>query len=134
MQNLIILRYFGKSFIVTYFIHFVKYSEGFTTAVLANKYRYIEQNNLSCDYRFRFGNRMFTPLWNRDNIASVMISFKEPFGTMGRGGYFDNFGIIRLASGTEYSSSDIRDFSSSEFQPQCLNVYKSIVIVMTSEN
>ncbi|CAD5115716.1 DgyrCDS4659 [Dimorphilus gyrociliatus] len=43
----------------------------------------------------RFGNRMFAPLWNRDNIASVVISFKEPFGTFGRGGYFDTFGIIR---------------------------------------
>lgn len=43
----------------------------------------------------RFGNRIFGPIWNRENIASVMISFKEPFGTQGRGGYFDNFGIIR---------------------------------------
>ncbi|XP_035225395.1 glucose-6-phosphate 1-dehydrogenase-like [Stegodyphus dumicola] len=43
----------------------------------------------------RFGNRIFGPIWNRDNIANVMISFKEPFGTQGRGGYFDNFGIIR---------------------------------------
>jgi len=43
----------------------------------------------------RFGNRMFSSIWNRDNIASVIITFKEPFGTQGRGGYFDNFGIIR---------------------------------------
>ncbi|KAI5699406.1 hypothetical protein M8J75_002429 [Diaphorina citri] len=43
----------------------------------------------------RFGNRIFTPTWNRENIASVMITFKEPFGTQGRGGYFDEFGIIR---------------------------------------
>lgn len=43
----------------------------------------------------RFGNRLFNPTWNRDNIASVQISFKEPFGTQGRGGYFDEFGIIR---------------------------------------
>jgi len=46
-------------------------------------------------YGFRFGNRIFNPTWNRDNIASVLISFKEPFGTQGRGGYFDEFGIIR---------------------------------------
>lgn len=45
---------------------------------------------------FRFGNRIFGPLWNRDNIANVTISFKEPFGTQGRGGYFDSFGIIRF--------------------------------------
>lgn len=43
----------------------------------------------------RFGNRIFSPTWNRDNIASVIITFKEPFGTQGRGGYFDEFGIIR---------------------------------------
>jgi hypothetical protein len=27
-----------------------------------------------------------------------VISFKEPFGTQGRGGYFDEFGIIRFES------------------------------------
>ncbi|XP_050412053.1 glucose-6-phosphate 1-dehydrogenase isoform X2 [Patella vulgata] len=43
----------------------------------------------------RFGNRIFSPIWNRESIASVVISFKEPFGTQGRGGYFDEFGIIR---------------------------------------
>ncbi|KAL8597500.1 Glucose-6-phosphate 1-dehydrogenase [Nucella lapillus] len=43
----------------------------------------------------RFGNRIFSPIWNRDNVSSVVISFKEPFGTQGRGGYFDSFGIIR---------------------------------------
>ncbi|KAJ4934400.1 hypothetical protein JOQ06_007195, partial [Pogonophryne albipinna] len=43
----------------------------------------------------RFGNRIFGPIWNRDSIACVVLSFKEPFGTQGRGGYFDDFGIIR---------------------------------------
>ncbi|XP_043357285.1 glucose-6-phosphate 1-dehydrogenase isoform X2 [Dermochelys coriacea] len=43
----------------------------------------------------RFGNRIFGPVWNRDNVACVILTFKEPFGTEGRGGYFDEFGIIR---------------------------------------
>ncbi|KAI0241216.1 Glucose-6-phosphate 1-dehydrogenase [Lamellibrachia satsuma] len=43
----------------------------------------------------RFANCLFSRMWNRDNIASVVITFKEPFGTQGRGGYFDQFGIIR---------------------------------------
>uniref|UniRef100_A0A672U6M4 Glucose-6-phosphate 1-dehydrogenase n=1 Tax=Strigops habroptila TaxID=2489341 RepID=A0A672U6M4_STRHB len=43
----------------------------------------------------RFGNRIFGPIWNRDNVACVVVTFKEPFGTEGRGGYFDDFGIIR---------------------------------------
>ena len=43
----------------------------------------------------RFGNIMLQPLWNRQYIKSVIISFKEDIGTQGRGGYFDNYGIIR---------------------------------------
>lgn len=43
----------------------------------------------------RFANLMFGPIWNRNYIRSVMISFKEPFGVAGRAGYFDQFGIIR---------------------------------------
>lgn len=43
----------------------------------------------------RFGNSLFEPLWSRSFISSVQITFKEPIGTQGRGGYFDQFGIIR---------------------------------------
>uniref|UniRef100_A0A1B0AIZ0 Glucose-6-phosphate 1-dehydrogenase n=1 Tax=Glossina pallidipes TaxID=7398 RepID=A0A1B0AIZ0_GLOPL len=43
----------------------------------------------------RFANKILGSTWNRENIASVVITFKEPFGTEGRGGYFDQFGIIR---------------------------------------
>lgn len=43
----------------------------------------------------RFGNRIFSKTWDRENVGSVYITFKEPFGTFGRGGYFDSFGIIR---------------------------------------
>jgi glucose-6-phosphate 1-dehydrogenase len=43
----------------------------------------------------RFGNEFFGATWSRSHIDNVQISFKEPFGTEGRGGYFDEFGIIR---------------------------------------
>lgn len=43
----------------------------------------------------RFANRFFMPLWNRDNIDNIQIVFREDFGTDGRGGYFDEYGIIR---------------------------------------
>ena len=43
----------------------------------------------------RFSNIMFQPLWSRAYIRNVQICFSENFGTEGRGGYFDNYGIIR---------------------------------------
>jgi len=44
---------------------------------------------------FRFGNSWLDWLWNKNAVASVVISFKEDIGTEGRGGYFDQYGIIR---------------------------------------
>jgi len=72
----------------------------------------------------RFGNEFFGATWNRNHIDSVQISFKEPFGTEGRGGYFDEFGIVRdvmqnhmlqiltllaMERPISFSSEDIRD-------------------------
>lgn len=43
----------------------------------------------------RYSNAIFEPLWNRNHISNIQITFKENFGTKGRGGYFDGYGIIR---------------------------------------
>eukprot|EP00569_Conticribra_weissflogii_P006890 CAMPEP_0171330426 /NCGR_PEP_ID=MMETSP0878-20121228/1988_1 /TAXON_ID=67004 /ORGANISM="Thalassiosira weissflogii, Strain CCMP1336" /LENGTH=518 /DNA_ID=CAMNT_0011830707 /DNA_START=166 /DNA_END=1722 /DNA_ORIENTATION=+ len=43
----------------------------------------------------RFGNLWMESIWNRNNVQCIMLTFKEPFGTEGRGGYFDQYGIIR---------------------------------------
>ncbi|GJN40842.1 hypothetical protein PR202_gn00253 [Eleusine coracana subsp. coracana] len=43
----------------------------------------------------RFSNLVFEPLWSRNYIRNVQLIFSEDFGTDGRGGYFDNYGIIR---------------------------------------
>ena len=43
----------------------------------------------------RFANLVFEPLFCRDYVRNVQVIFSEPFGTEGRGGYFDDYGIIR---------------------------------------
>jgi glucose-6-phosphate 1-dehydrogenase len=43
----------------------------------------------------RFANVALSAAWDKNSISNVQITFKEPFGTEGRGGYFDEFGIIR---------------------------------------
>lgn len=43
----------------------------------------------------RFGNAFVDNMLNNWMVDNVQITFKEPFGTEGRGGYFDKFGIIR---------------------------------------
>lgn len=43
----------------------------------------------------RFANVILDPLWNRNCIKCIQIIFKETIGVEGRGGYFDQYGIIR---------------------------------------
>ena len=43
----------------------------------------------------RFANVCFGAIWNRQHIKSVQVIFKEEVGLDGRGGYFDEYGIIR---------------------------------------
>ena len=43
----------------------------------------------------RFANVLFEPLWDRNTIDHVQITWKENIGVGDRGGYYDNYGIIR---------------------------------------
>lgn len=64
---------------------------------------YLGKEMLQNLFVLRFSNTLFSPLWSRENIDSVQITFKENFGTEGRGGYFDSFGIIRDMIATHLS-------------------------------
>ncbi|CAG8585388.1 10580_t:CDS:10, partial [Acaulospora colombiana] len=64
----------------------------------------------------RFANTALSAGWDKNSISNVQITFKEPFGTEGRGGYFDEFGIIRdvlsiltMERPVSFSAEDIRD-------------------------
>lgn len=62
----------------------------------------------------RFSNQMMKSIWCKENIECVRVTFKEPFGTGGRGGYFD----------------EVRSFlpSFSPSLPSCLLVFFSFFI------
>ncbi|HEY2251624.1 MAG TPA: glucose-6-phosphate dehydrogenase, partial [Planctomycetaceae bacterium] len=49
------------------------------------------QNLLS----FRFSNRIFEPVWNKNEIDNIQISVIETVGVEGRGGYYDTSGVLR---------------------------------------
>jgi len=44
---------------------------------------------------FRFTNPWTRSIWSHEHIDHVLIVMKEDFGTEGRGGYFDHYGIVR---------------------------------------
>lgn len=43
----------------------------------------------------RFANGIFEPLWNRNYIQHVEITAAESIGVEGRGGYYENAGVLR---------------------------------------
>ncbi len=72
----------------------------------------------------RFANLVFEPIWNREFVDSIHITWKEPVGVGLRGGYFDSFGILRdvmqnhllqilallaMEKPGDYSSAAVRD-------------------------
>jgi glucose-6-phosphate 1-dehydrogenase len=43
----------------------------------------------------RFANRLFEPVWNREHVAGVEITWDETVGLEGRAGYYDHTGALR---------------------------------------
>jgi glucose-6-phosphate 1-dehydrogenase len=44
---------------------------------------------------FRFANRLFEPVWNREHVAGVDILWDETVALEGRAGYYDHTGALR---------------------------------------
>ncbi|GMM55164.1 hypothetical protein DAKH74_017800 [Maudiozyma humilis] len=88
----------------------------------------------------RFGNKFLNSSWNKNSIQNIQISFKEPFGTEGRGGYFDNIGIIRdvmqnhlLQILTLLTMDRPISFNAEDIRDEKVKVLKSIAPIDTSD-
>ncbi len=55
---------------------------------------YLAKNIVGNIALLRFTNRVFEPLWNKDNIAWVEIVLSETSGVRGSGHYYDSYGAI----------------------------------------
>ncbi len=44
---------------------------------------------------FRFSNGIFEPLWNKSHVDHIQFTVSETVGVEGRGGYYDNAGVLR---------------------------------------
>ncbi|RUP45817.1 hypothetical protein BC936DRAFT_147697, partial [Jimgerdemannia flammicorona] len=74
------------------------YSKGAINRLVNEIYRidhYLGKEMVKNIMTMRFANVFFGSIWNAQHIDNIQITFKEPFGTEARGGYFDEFGIIR---------------------------------------
>lgn len=81
----------------------------------------------------RFSNMFLLSNWNNQFIDSIQITFKESFGTQGRGGYFDSIGIIRdviqnhlLQVLTLLLMEKPQDFSAKAIRDEKVKVLKAI--------
>ena len=75
-----------------YILYCIIYTVYIYTGIYKPMYHYFM---MDCFFLVRFGNAIFSPIWNRNHIANITIQFKENIGTGGRGGYYDEFGVLR---------------------------------------
>lgn len=89
---------------------------------------------------FRFSNPVMDLSLNNKVVDNVQITFKEPFGTEGRGGYFDEFGIIRDIQQNHLcqvfcllAMDEPEDFSAEAIRDQKVKLLKQTKPISTDE-
>jgi glucose-6-phosphate 1-dehydrogenase len=56
---------------------------------------FLEKQTVQNIAGMRFANRIFEPIWNRDHVDRVEITFDESLALEGRAGYYDHAGALR---------------------------------------
>ena len=74
-----------------------KLSEIFEEKQIFRVDHYLGKETLQNMLAFRFANGIFEPIWNKDYIDHVQITWAEKKGMEGRGNFFDGLGLLRDA-------------------------------------
>src|SRR3990167_3420326 len=72
-----------------------KLSEIFEEKQIFRVDHYLGKETVQNILAFRFANGIFDPVWNRNHLDHVQITFAEKKGIEGRGNFFDGVGILR---------------------------------------
>lgn len=72
-----------------------KLSEIFEEKQIFRVDHYLGKETVQNILAFRFANGIFDPVWNRQYLDHVQITFAETKGIEGRGNFFDGVGILR---------------------------------------
>ncbi len=70
-------------------------SSGFSQDSIFRIDHYLGKESVEGLLAFRFANTILEPLWSRQYISQVQVTFAESFGTEGRAGFFDSVGTVR---------------------------------------
>lgn len=73
----------------------MKLSKEFPEKQIFRVDHYLGKETVQNILAFRFANNIFEPVWNKEYIDHVQITFAEKKGIMGRGKFFDGVGILR---------------------------------------
>ncbi len=72
-----------------------KLSEGFPEEQIFRVDHYLAKETVQNILAFRFANNIFEPVWNKEYIDHVQITWAEKKSISGRGKFFDGVGILR---------------------------------------
>lgn len=94
---------------------------------------YLGKESVQNLFALRFANRIFEPVWNRENIDNIQIIAAESIGIEGRAGYYDKSGALRdmvqnhlLQILSLVAMEPPKDFSTKSIKDEKVKVLKSI--------
>lgn len=92
--KIIVEKPFGKD-LKTAIVLDKKLSEIFEEKQIFRVDHYLGKETVQNILAFRFANGIFDPVWNKNHLDHVQITFAEKKGIEGRGNFFDGVGILR---------------------------------------